>query len=203
MNNNLKQILITAAVAGIVSALVVLIIGGLVGNQSASLGSGTRFPHGISADNTSPSAEQIRGTTLLITGDTVLMGETRTPLVETGTKATLTINATTTTLTAAQVCDNNVIEWAPGVTASATLPSAALVYADCLTTDGDQISFLFRDTSATSTQTISIVAGASTTLIGATTTDDEIAITSSNLVRLIRASVTEMIAIVATLVDAD
>lgn len=35
---------------------------------------GTRFPNGISADTTSPSAGQIRGTTLALTGDAVFSG---------------------------------------------------------------------------------------------------------------------------------
>lgn len=52
----------------------------LVGNQSAEplvqLGGGTRFPSGISADSTSPSSGEVRGTTLTITGATTLTGET-------------------------------------------------------------------------------------------------------------------------------
>lgn len=52
------------------TAIVVVVVAGLVGgNQSGTLGaSGTRFPNGISADTTSPTAGQVRGTTLTITG---------------------------------------------------------------------------------------------------------------------------------------
>jgi len=46
----------------------------LVGNSADSLGGGTRFPNGISADTTSPSAGQVRGTTLTITGASTLTG---------------------------------------------------------------------------------------------------------------------------------
>ena len=46
----------------------------LVGNSADSLGGGTRFPNGISADTTSPSAGQVRGTTLTITGASTFSG---------------------------------------------------------------------------------------------------------------------------------
>lgn len=68
---NIKTILVSATVA----ALVVFILGGLVGNQPVELGSGTRFPNGLSADSTSPSAGEVRGTTLTITGAATLSGE--------------------------------------------------------------------------------------------------------------------------------
>lgn len=44
-------------------------------SQGEELGaSGTRFPNGISADSTSPSAGEVRGTTLTVTGQTDLQG---------------------------------------------------------------------------------------------------------------------------------
>lgn len=44
-------------------------VDGNVNGEGDTLGaSGTRFPHGISADSTSPSAGEVRGTTLTITG---------------------------------------------------------------------------------------------------------------------------------------
>lgn len=47
-----------------------------VNSQEDSLGaSGTRFPNGISADSTSPNAGQLRGSTLAITGASVLSGD--------------------------------------------------------------------------------------------------------------------------------
>ena len=75
-------------------ALVVVIALMLVGgNQSASAGaSGTRFPNGISADSTSPSAGQVRGTTLTTTGVATLASAT-----VTGTLTQSTTNAATTT----------------------------------------------------------------------------------------------------------
>lgn len=55
-----------------VAVLLAVFVSGLVGNQSAVGASGTRFPNGISADTTSPSAGQVRGTTLTITGATTI-----------------------------------------------------------------------------------------------------------------------------------
>lgn len=57
-------------------AVAIIAVGGyifpLVGAPSSSDtslgGSGTRYPNGVSADTTSPSAGQLRGTTLLTTG---------------------------------------------------------------------------------------------------------------------------------------
>ncbi len=55
--------------------IVVVLILVLVGNnQPDDLGAGTRFPNGISADTTSPSAGQVRGTTQTITGASTLSG---------------------------------------------------------------------------------------------------------------------------------
>lgn len=62
-------------VIGVV-AVIALILGLVGNNQSAdkTLGAGTRFPNGISADTTSPTSGQIRGTTLTVTGNSTLTG---------------------------------------------------------------------------------------------------------------------------------
>lgn len=52
---------------------------GLVGGND-QLGSGTRFPNGISADSTSPVAGEVRGTTATITGVSTLSGGTSGPV---------------------------------------------------------------------------------------------------------------------------
>ena len=223
--DNLK--LLGVAVLGAVVALVgFMLVGQPVGQLLGGAGIGQNhyqtenFIQGLYAGTSgqfrvtnagaiTTSGAQNNSSTLTVEGATALRstltvtGETRTPLVEMGTVATLTTNATTATLTAAQVCDSNVIAWSPGASASATLPTAALVFADCLTTNGDYVSFLFNDDSATSTNTITIKAAASTTLIGPAAGDDIIAIGTSAYVKLIRVSVDEMIGIVETLVDAD
>lgn len=56
--------------------------------QVGSLGGGTRFPNGISADTTSPSVGQVRGTTLTTTG----------AMTSGGTLTVTTSNAATSTL---------------------------------------------------------------------------------------------------------
>jgi len=77
--------------ASAITALVVVVLAGLVGGDQ--LGSGTRFPNGISADTTSPSAGEVRGTTFTVTGAATVGGA----LAVTG---ALTNLATTETLTA-------------------------------------------------------------------------------------------------------
>lgn len=70
MKNILKSAL-PALISGLVAAIVVV---ALVGDQSVLGASGTRFPRGISADSTSPSTGQVRGTTLTATGDVTADG---------------------------------------------------------------------------------------------------------------------------------
>ena len=68
---NLTLVLSIVAVLG-VGALVL----GLVGNnQPDNLGSGTRFQNGISTDSTSPTAGQVRTTTLTTTGAATFGGD--------------------------------------------------------------------------------------------------------------------------------
>lgn len=51
----------------LIGAVLLLVLVG--GNQSAGFGAtGTRFPNGLSADSTSPSAGEVRGTTFTVTG---------------------------------------------------------------------------------------------------------------------------------------
>lgn len=52
---DIKTVIISAVVA-----LVVVMLSGLVGGDQ--LGSGSRFPNGLSADSTAPSAGEVRGT---------------------------------------------------------------------------------------------------------------------------------------------
>lgn len=70
MKKYLPYIALVISVVALVSVLV-------SNNQSNSVGaSGSRFPSGISADSTSPSAGQIRGATLTTTGDATIGGGT-------------------------------------------------------------------------------------------------------------------------------
>jgi len=74
MNENIQTMALALA-AAIVGGLMVLTFGGLVGNNQADEGvGGTRFPSGLSADGTSPSTGEVRGTTLTTTGAATIGG---------------------------------------------------------------------------------------------------------------------------------
>lgn len=87
----------------------------------------------------------------------------KTPVLSTGV-TTLTATATTTSLTAAQICaGGGVINWAPPVAnATATLPTANALRGACLPTVGNSISVRFRNTSSTSSY--NLVAGTGMTI---------------------------------------
>lgn len=112
------------------------------------------------------------------------------------------------TLTAAQVCDSSVIaknSW-DGIassTAITNLPTAASLFADCLTTNGDTYSVIFRNLHTTAGSSTLVVAGASTTLVGVDSSAD--IINGANEARIIftRYSATELIADIRELTAAD
>lgn len=64
------------AVIAFIAAVVGGFTAGLIGSQSDSGVGGSRFPSGLSADGTSPSSGEVRGTTLTITGAQTLSGAT-------------------------------------------------------------------------------------------------------------------------------
>ena len=72
--NELTQNILMVLVAGVVGGLMVIMFNGLVGDDGQSVGAGTRFPSGLSADGTAPTTGQIRGTTLTVTGNSTLSG---------------------------------------------------------------------------------------------------------------------------------
>ena len=73
---------------GLVIAMIIAVGGYFFPQIQTSLGGGTRFLNGISADSTSPSAGQVRGTTLTTTGASTLGG---TVTVTTSNTATSTL----------------------------------------------------------------------------------------------------------------
>ena len=149
---------ITALVGGITAVVMV----GLVGNQSDLVqrvvtkvigqvevanvlgASGSRFPNGLSADGTSPSAGQIRGATLLTTGAVTL-------------QSTLAVTGATT-LTGAT--DAGVFTQGGGCTASSTTVAtetwseAFMIASNCYTYSGSTFAAAITITlPATSTMT--------------------------------------------------
>lgn len=74
MKENLKNILISSSVSAVVAIFIVMTFGVVGGNNQPFGATGTRFPNGISADSTSPSAGQVRGTSLTVTAASTLTG---------------------------------------------------------------------------------------------------------------------------------
>lgn len=211
MNNLIKTVLLQAAVSAVVSAIVFTVGLGLVGSQSAQdLGAAigtTRFPNsGIVAqyfNASSTSATSNFAGAVSIAGLFSITGDTHTgSLVQGGSIATLT-GTSTQSVSAANVCDNSVVQWAPTVTeATATLPTAIALAADCMTSNGDFKDILFLNTSSTATTTV-VVANASTTLLGPSTGDDILVAGADAIVRFVRTSATTMTVNIQKIVDAD
>lgn len=81
-----------------------------------------------------------------------------------------TAGTATTTVTAANVCDNSIIEWAPiNAVSTSTLPGAVALQADCLDIRGSYRDILWENTSLAASTT-AFTAGASTTIEFASST---------------------------------
>lgn len=115
--------------------------------------SGARFPNGISADSTSPAAGEVRGTTVTVTG------ESQFSTVVQGGSYLSTSTPGNTTLTAAQVCDNSVIEMTPTIASvNVTFPATSTLFADCLDTVGDSKDLLLTNATGTAGILLTLVA---------------------------------------------
>lgn len=111
---------------------------------------------------------------LRVTGSSTFAGDTRAAsLVPTGSVATFTA---TSTVTAAQICDSNLLSITPAsTTPTLTLPTTSTLFADCLTTNGDmRMVNVYNNAAATPTIFAAGTGGtlkwstASTTVNGAT-----------------------------------
>lgn len=184
-----KQILMSVG-AGLAAALLIVAVISTTG--------GTNF-----AGLTHFSGISVGEDGLEVEGTSSFDGEIRASLIEKGSVTTLAATSTPQVLTAAQVCNSNVISW-NNTTASSTLtlPSAANLVADCLTENGDSTSFLFNSTSA-STTVVTIVAGSNIDLVGPSANDDLIDNGKKALIVLWRVSSTSVIASVEELTAAD
>ena len=193
-----------------VVAVVTLVAGIFLGTFFGGGGSGgalhviqERFNQGLIAGTTDQLTIGNDGS-ITTSGTVTLSGETRAPLVELGSLVTPTTGSTTT-LTAAQVCNSNVIEWEPTVAnSSTTLPTSATLISDCLTADGDSIQFLFRNISATAASTTVVVAGTGSVLLEPDGQNVVIAGgTSAALITIYRLTSTTTAVVVDEVVDAD
>lgn len=93
----------------------------LVGGNQSGVGAGTRFPSGLSADGTSPSSGEVRGTTLTSTGAATLNSAVITNGATVGT--TLAVTGAST-LTGAVTLGSTI---SGGMLASASSTSATIV----------------------------------------------------------------------------
>ena len=188
----------------------ILVIALLSGNSN--LGGTTNYDaldvtDGISVDSTnvfdgSGNLSLTGSRTATVAGDVRL----KVP-VQTGTVTTIA-SSSVDTLTAAQVCDSSVIaknSWdgIASTTAITNLPSAANMYADCLTTNGDTIKVVFRNLHTTAGSSTAITAGASTTLVGVDANSDIINGANEAMLEFVRYSATELIVVIREFTASD
>lgn len=108
------------------------------------------------------------------------------------------------TVTAQQICDSAVISWAVSAgndTGTTTLPTSASLTSVCLPRDGDTKTVLFRN-SAPATTTV-FVAGTLMIMVEPENGDVDLDATGTAMITFVRASSTEVIAIVTEQLDAD
>lgn len=181
------NILKILAISAVISAVVAFGVGSwLVSNQPEPIdqfgASGiTRFPNsGIAAKWLkiigSPSTATSGEDGLFQAGTSSISHQLKLDRVNFGgllsVSGTSAVN-TTSSITAANICDNGILEWAPTAgtgmsNASATLPAGDALQSDCLQSVGDWREVVFRNTAATST--VIFIEGASTSLRFASST---------------------------------
>ncbi len=181
--------------------LVVLLLVLVGGNQSGSLGGGTRFPNGISADSTSPSAGQVRGTTLTTTGAVTIGGAATFDDKVTNSLTSTTTNKSPTSITVEQSDLTNFNSWNVGVSAevTATLPATSTL-TSFVPTAGDWATYYIRNMGGTNS--LKIAAGAGMDLEGTATTTGGAKLAPGNTGKFvfIRATTTD-ITVLFTLFD--
>jgi len=96
----MNKIISWIALAVAVIALVFAVVGG--NDQPQELGSGTRFPNGISADATAPAAGELRGADLTLTDDATIAGRSLTLTTSNTSTSTFSGGCIQTTATSTQ-----------------------------------------------------------------------------------------------------
>ena len=141
--------------------------GGDLAGVASFISAGTNFTDvNITNDLLVDGDAEVTGT-LTVTGEsqfnTVILG---------GSVLASSTTATVGTLTAAQICDNSVIEFTPNATGglALTLPSTSTLFADCLSTDGDSKSLILKNATSTAETDIILTAGTGNVLVGSPTT---------------------------------
>jgi len=212
MNQNFKPGVLIG-VAASVALIVGLLIGVFASSGSNPLNTGgvnfekEIFKYGMYAGSpatqiVNSSAEYIGTITtanlITTTGGITATGDIRIKSpVFTGSVATIS-GTSTAAITAAQVCDSNYATVTPSITAANTLttPTAATLFADCLTTNGDEAGLIVLNTTASTTV---VTAGASSTIYydGATGGSATLAASSTAVLKFIRTSATAVFVIMS------
>lgn len=167
------------------------------------LGGSTSDSWSVGGNLTVTGTSTFTGTTTM-TGALAVNGEARAKLVELGSLTTLAATSTATTLTAAQVCDSNMIQWdTQAASSTLTLPTAANIVADCLTANGDHVSFIFDNVTTSTGSVVTITANTGIELVGTNANNDLVDGENQAIIDLWRVSATAVIAEVRELVAAD
>lgn len=180
--------------------LLVLLVVGLVGlfrrpGLGAYIDSGqvSRFTdvnitNDLVVDGATTITGALSGTGLTLTGDLV-----SSDFIQGGGVTTLTQTGTTTTATAAQICDTHLINLtvtnATG-TNTTLLPAAADLVADCLTVNGQTKQVVLRNTGSATSTTITANTGTVLNKSGDTGGTVTMAATSSVIIDFVRLSAT-------------
>ncbi|MFA5772858.1 MAG: hypothetical protein WC974_09035 [Thermoplasmata archaeon] len=179
-----------------VVVLILLLIVLVGGNQSGNLG-GTRFPSGISVDSTSPSAGEVRGTTLTITGAQTLTGATTLSstlgvtgattlsstlsvtgattlkvLTQGGSVLATTTSTTATTFALADLLTYSVWEVTPNVADLTYTFPASSTLSTLVPTAGDSRTWTIVNATTTAGIDVIFAAGTGSALKGVTTVDE-------------------------------
>jgi len=115
-----------------------------------------------------------------------------------------TTTGNTTTLSAAQICDNGIISVTAGLVASVavTLPATTTLAATCIPNVGDTRTFLYENASTAATNT-TITAGAGNTLISDDTNGDVIAQNGWAEISITNVRASDFAVVVRPFTDAD
>lgn len=137
--------------------------------------------------------------TLDVTGDTKLD-----KLVQGGSVyAATTTPSAALVLLAADICDNSYIGLTPSAAIDVTLPATTTLFADCLTVNGDFVDVIIGNNSATAATTTTIVAGAGIDLQEPDGQNVVIGGLNYGILKIMRISATEAVAVVNETIPAD
>lgn len=122
--------------------------------------SGTRFPHGISADSTAPSTGEVRGATLTMTGAATLGGlaTLNAGQLRSYTNTTSTI-ATTQTLVEADILNYDTVLFTPNYGHVTLTFPATSTWTNYIPTAGDMAEQCWYNTTSTASINITFAAG--------------------------------------------